>query len=94
MTREEHLLTILGEECAEVHQRCSKALRFGMREVGTGQDKKNSDRIVQEFNDLLAMMEMVFDVSIEFLIDIDQMNMKKAKVEKFLKYSKECGTLS
>ena len=29
MTREEHLLTIVAEECAEVAQRATKALRFG-----------------------------------------------------------------
>ena len=30
MNREEHLLTILSEECAEVIKDVSKALRFGL----------------------------------------------------------------
>ncbi len=32
MTRTEHLLFILAEECAEVAQRCSKAARFTLKE--------------------------------------------------------------
>jgi hypothetical protein len=37
MTREQHLLTILAEECGEVVQRASKAIRFGLDESQPGQ---------------------------------------------------------
>jgi hypothetical protein len=37
MTRDEHLMTIAMEECAEVAQRVSKAVRFGMEEIQPGQ---------------------------------------------------------
>jgi len=33
MLLQEHLLIILAEECSEVAQRASKALRFGLREI-------------------------------------------------------------
>jgi len=89
------LYTIAGEECAELAQRFSKAARFGGNEVQPGQDLNNRQRILYEFADLLAMMEMLefapqpMHVALRPFIDD-----KKAKVEKFLAYSQECGTLS
>lgn len=47
MKRHEHLLSILAEECCEVGQRVSKALRFGLDEVQPGQDLSNAERIKQ-----------------------------------------------
>jgi hypothetical protein len=94
MTRQEHLLTIVGEECTEVHQRCSKALRFGMNEVQIDQPLSNKQRILQEFNDLVASMEMLFEQPIEELISKDEVSAKKKKVEKYLNYSVECGTVN
>jgi hypothetical protein len=107
MTRQEHLLIILGEECSELHQELCKALRFGVyeqRDLPTD----NSERIFKEFNDLMAMVEMVNgsavltsfeDASVTLgergLMYRDEalIRAKKEKVEKYLLYSKECGTL-
>jgi NTP pyrophosphatase (non-canonical NTP hydrolase) len=58
MTRTEHLLSITAEECAEVAQRVTKAMRFGLTEIQPGQPFTNADRIMAEFNDLQAMIEM------------------------------------
>lgn len=93
MTNKEHLLTIVAEECAEVHQRCSKALRFGMNEVQVDQPLNNSQRILQEFNDLIAAMELLYGCPVAELIDEVQVTDKKRKVEKYLRYAAECGTL-
>ncbi len=93
MTEQEHLLTIVGEECTEVHQRCSKALRFGMEEVQPGQPYNNQERILQEFNDLVAAMELLFNDEISHLIFWNDVVLKKQKIAKYLAYSKECGTL-
>ena len=93
MNKQEHLLTIVSEECAEVHQRCSKAARFGMSEVQPEQDLSNKDRILLEFNDLIAAMELLFDCKITDLISEDKLNAKKKKIEKYLFYSLECGTV-
>lgn len=57
MTREQHLLIRAMEECAEVQQRLSKALVFGLGEVQFGQDRTNHDRILMEFADLIAVSE-------------------------------------
>ena len=45
MTREEHLLTIVAEECAEVAQRATKALRFGLTDPKGTQERKTFTRV-------------------------------------------------
>lgn len=104
MTRTEHLLFILAEECAEVAQRASKAARFGLAEVQPGQAKTNARRIADEMNDLIAVYQMLagpvvsptmplfaYGTPKAYMADILE---KQAKVEKFLKYSEECGTVT
>ncbi len=99
MNRQEHLLTILGEECSELHQEISKALRFGINEQ-RDLPTSNLERMQKEFNDLLAMIEMVNkelikDKSPKILhFNRSLTESKIKKVEKYLLYSKECGTLS
>ena len=96
MTRTEHLLTIVAEECAEVSQRITKILRFGATEIQPGQDKDNIERLLDEFNDLYAMMMMLKNDNLipwDFLSG-DKMANKIQQVEKFLEYSRKCGTLT
>lgn len=93
MNRLEHLLTIFAEECNEVAQETSKALRFGIdeqRDLPTS----NRERISYEFSQLLAMRGMLFEEGVDIPISLAVMEAKKAKVEKYLLYSKECGTLT
>jgi NTP pyrophosphatase (non-canonical NTP hydrolase) len=93
MTRTEHLLTILAEECAEVAQRASKAARFGMSEVQPGQELSNASRLAYEMTDLIAVYLMLTGFT---GIDCESPGVreKRAKVEQFLAYSAECGTVS
>lgn len=95
MNRTEHLLTILGEECCEVAQRASKALRFGLHEVQPGHAFTNEARLTLEIYDVLALIEMLKSEGlITSMVDRAAMERKKVKVEEFLKYSEECGTLT
>lgn len=101
MTRTEHLLTIMAEECQEVSQRVSKALRFGVREIQPGQGATNAERIIREFCDLLAAYEMLHEDAIlsprMFSVDgfaREMIDAKKAKVEKFLYFSAGRGHVS
>lgn len=114
MDRQEHLLTILNEELGELaieilstQQQITKALRFGIyeqRDLPTS----NCQRIFKEFNDLMAMVEMVNESAVKTSFasasvtlgerglmyrDDELIAAKKAKVEKYLLYSKKCGTL-
>ena len=94
MTQEQNLLTILAEECAEVAQRASKAIRFTPEEVQPGQDLTNAERIVYEFNDLYAVMELLFENCItDKIVDVAQVGLKKEKIRKYLEYSQKLGTV-
>ncbi len=96
MNRSEHLFTIVGEEGSEIAQRASKVARFGITEVQPGQTLDNRARLLGEFADLCGALELAFPGSdiVEMVTvlrpDIDA---KKVKIEKFLEYSKQQGTL-
>ena len=98
MTRQEHLLTILSEECAEVIKEVSKALRFGLDDKEPNQEFTNSERITKELHDVIAVIEMLRD---EGCIKrgrtgdvLRSFKEKQRKVEKYLEYSEKCGTLN
>lgn len=94
MTRDEHLYTIGAEECAEIAQRLSKANRFGGDEVQPGQELTNRQRILQETADLLGVLEMLgFSIVPQHHPLRPWMEAKKMKVEQYMRYSAECGTL-
>ena len=97
MNRKEHLLTITAEECVETAQRISKALRFGMQEGEPGQDMTNAERIMEEYADIAAMFDMLVDEGV-IVFDSEgfykRVQYKKKNVEKYLLYSKQCGTLT
>lgn len=101
MNRKEHLLTIAAEECNEVAQRISKALRFSLEEIQPGQDLSNAWRILQEFTDLYTVMLMLHEEgylphcsSGHPLVNMAWACSKRDKIEKFLKHSQENGTLT
>ena len=91
MNRTEHLLTIFAEECLESAHRATKALRFGLEEVETGQLLTNRERMYQEFMEAITVLEMIPPEEF-FTLDVYAMRAKRAKVEKYLAYSKELGT--
>jgi NTP pyrophosphatase (non-canonical NTP hydrolase) len=93
VNRLEHLMTILSEECGEVVQATTKAMRFGLDE-GRDIQVTNAERMRAEVNDLIAMIEMLEMEGIDLSPDYQARADKKAKVEKYLLYSAECGTLS
>jgi NTP pyrophosphatase (non-canonical NTP hydrolase) len=93
MTRTEHLLTILAEECTEVAQRATKSLRFGLEEVQPGQHLANAERIAGEMADLLGIYALLVKGKLVPQPDEDAVLVKMAKVENYLRYSTECGTL-
>ncbi len=94
--RKEYLLACLIEECQEVSQRATKALRFGLTEVQPGQDLTNGSRIRGEFLDLLTVADLLRAEGVELFnfasnSDMRHMREKAEKVEKFMEYSKQVG---
>lgn len=91
MNREQFLLTLLSEECAEVAQRCSKSIRFGLDEIQEGQAKNNQERLVEELRDLMTILHLLrkegYLNSLAVLNKIDSSRI--VKIDLFYKYSKE-----
>jgi NTP pyrophosphatase (non-canonical NTP hydrolase) len=92
MNRTEHLLTCLAEECAEVSQRVSKALRFGLHEVQPGQADNNAERIAAELVDLCAVAEILVGEGIIPDRPVSS-RAKREKIEKFMEISRAQGVL-
>lgn len=95
MTRVEHLLICLMEECNEVSQRVSKALRFGLDEIQPDQEFTNAQRMIAELQDLMAIVHMLNQAGVipDQWLSFPAIKSKELKVEKFLEYSRQCGTL-
>lgn len=96
MNRSEYLLTCLSEECDEVGQRVSKALRFSLGEVQPGQPLSNAERIVEELQDLISVAALLRARGLigEFYPTATQILAKDAKIEKFMAISREQGVLT
>lgn len=97
MNRIEHLLTIAAEECAEIQQAVTKTLRFGLeegRDLSAVEYGSNVERLRYELNDLIAVVEMLEREGLDLSPDHQSRKQKKEKVEKYLLYSEECGTLT
>lgn len=85
LSREDHLLAVLAEECNEVSKNVMKALRFGLMTREPGQDKTNAERISEELADLHAVKEMLESEKIlKSAWPPGAMQRKKDKVEKYL----------
>lgn len=61
MNRTEHILTVISEECAELSQRACKALRFGLMNKENELGASNLTRMLGEYIDLVATLEMLED---------------------------------
>ncbi len=94
LNRKELLLEVCAEECSETAVRCSKAIRFTLQEIEKGQPLTNAERIIQEFNDIAALMELMVDEGmLDRVVDVDYIAAKKAKVEEWIVYSQKMGTV-
>lgn len=89
MSIEQYLWVCLGEECAELAQAASKSNRFGLDDVWPGKPTTNRTDIKREFNDLLAVIEMLADNGIleSNIVDEDLIKEKKAKISRMMLHS-------
>lgn len=97
MNYNEHLLTILAEECNEIGQRAHKALRFGLDEIyknhPDGKSLTNAERIMQEYDDLQGVLIICQEKGLLPSSNHENVELKIKKIEKYLEYSKLVGTL-
>lgn len=86
----EKLFVKLIEECSEVSKDCCKALTFGLNDKEPGQELTNKEKIFNEFNDLVAVMDMLKEEQVfKHLFDHELIKKKKIKVNKYLNYDKK-----
>lgn len=95
MNRQQLLLAKLAEECSEVAQIALKTQQFGLDEKRPGQPYANRERIHQEINDMLAVIEML---NKEFNFDFKPSRLKilnkKKKINKYADYSVRLGQVT
>lgn len=99
MTEQQNYLMIFQEELGELamemlslQQTISKAMRFGLHEQREGY-KPNHERIRDEWNDLLGSITKLAQHGFDLKPDIEKINAKMAKIDKFTGYSKELGII-
>lgn len=95
MTKTQYLLDCLAEECCEVGQRASKAIRFGIQETEPGQELTNRQRLSAELRDLLVIVDLLGREHIDFdaLFNETAREEKKKRVLRTMEYSRQLGQL-
>lgn len=94
VNKNEYLLTCLGEECNEIGQRASKALRFGLAEVQPGQPLSNVERLAAELDDLMGVLQLLREQGVmDYQPNPARIADKQAKLRAFMGYSESLGTL-
>jgi hypothetical protein len=98
MNTVEHLLSCLAEECCEVGQLASKSMRFGVddRNVLNPTGPTNRERLVEELNDVLAVIGLLQELSVlpSGWQSVSSQLSKQRKVVKFMNYAVKNGTLN
>lgn len=98
MKKNEYLALVAMEECAEIQQALSKAIRFGFDDHHPSRtDETNEEQMLTEFYQLTAMIE---ELQKQGIIEgftqekIDQVKQDKIeKVYKYMEYSKGKGLM-
>tara|TARA_Y100001973_G_C5139990_1_gene302427 strand:- start:14 stop:316 length:303 start_codon:yes stop_codon:yes gene_type:complete len=94
MNKIEYLLTCLKEECSEVQMASSKSERFGFDSDYIG--ITNLTQLVNEFNDLLAVVDLLneeTEVNHRIVRNESLILAKKKKMEVMMNISRQLGKL-
>lgn len=95
MSYEQFLLMKLAEEASEVSQIALKTMQFGMEEHCPGLTLNNKERVHEELNDLLGIVELLNRTTgFGFKADTTAVDKKITKISKYLKYSIDLGKVS
>ena len=92
MTKLQHLLLKLGEECCEVAKEASKCSQFGMNESAAAHEADNKARLHAELNDVFGIITMLnVDHDFGFDFDAEAGTEKIKKVILYRQYSIDLG---
>jgi len=83
------------EECSEVQQAISKALRFGLKDSNPNTPRRNNaEDIAHELIDILSIRDMLLhNTAIPPLDEVELKEAKIAKLKKYIKISTEVGII-
>ena len=76
-SKENEILNILQEECAEVIQMVSKCRRFGMNESHLKNGGTNRERLTEEIGDVICMLKLAQDFGIVDVTEVDDAAFRK-----------------
>lgn len=98
MNRAEYLLAKLMEEAGEVTVAAGKCSVFGFDDVNVLKRDvpgypNNAELLAQEIDDLIGVREMMRREGLIRAVSAERVAAKIAKVEKWMEYSRERGTL-
>lgn len=99
MNTKEHLLLKLNEEALEVAHMAAKCLLFGLDEIYTHESNPagltNRQRLAVEVCDFVTLVSMcdAVGVRLSYATSEENMRAKIEKVNKFMTYSRQLGTL-
>lgn len=79
MNRQEEILNILQEECAEVSQVVSKIRRFGIDQINYHSNKSQRETLEMELGDLQCLINLAVEYKIVEKKKIDQAVKRKRK---------------
>lgn len=94
MNRQEYLLVCLVEELSEMQHAASKCLRFTPEDVCPERKIKNRLKLQDELNDVVAVLEMLYDDGFSLSEDDARKGIKKQKLARLMERSRELGVLS
>ena len=83
--KENEIMDILQEECAEVIQMVSKCRRFGIDNTHIKSGESNRARLTEEMGDMLCMLKLAQDFGIVDVTEVLAASL--AKEEKLRKWS-------
>jgi len=90
MNRLAHLLACIGEEAGEISQAVGKAQRFGLLDTNPSSKNSNWDDLLNEYHDMVAVMEMLSDESGWIgVVDRERVDRKKHRVEEWMIYAEQ-----
>lgn len=94
MNTTEYLLTKTIEECGEIIQNCTKALCFGLDDKHPLKGNiPNRVLITHEVDDLEGVVQMLRERGLIGRSSPARIGLKKAKVRRWMKYSRKVKTL-
>ena len=91
MNKIQYLLCKLSGECAEVSQIASKGMIFGLHADGSPTGKTNHTLLIDEYTDLVVIVEMLREEGVSLPVVRDAIDAKKEKVNRYLNYSIQLG---